>query len=112
MWFLLFVAAAHLLRRACLSSDRNSAQEIRQQRAALPRFFDRRPMAAAVKHHGLGAADPVGELMRDAGRPDRILVAGDDQGWAVDEPVIGALSVCQRLAGAGKSFRILAHMAL
>ena len=42
----------------------------------------------------------------------RILVAGDDQGRAVDEPVIGALGLRQRLAGAGKSFRILAHMAL
>ena len=69
-------------------------------------------MAAAVKDHSLGAADPVGELLRDAGRPDRILVAGDDQGRAVDEPVVGAFGLRLRLAGAGKSLRILAHMAL
>ena len=60
----------------------------------------------------LGTTDLVGELLRDAGRADAILIAGDDQRRAVDQPMIGFLRLPQRLAGAGKTPRILAHMAL
>jgi hypothetical protein len=60
-------------------------------------------MAAAIEDHGLGATDLVGELLRDTGRADGILIAGDDQRGAVDQPMIGFLRLPQRLAGAGKT---------
>ena len=69
-------------------------------------------MAAAVQDNGLGVADLVGQLLGDAGGADRVLVAGDDEGWAVDQPVIGFLGLRQRFARTRKAFRILAHMAL
>ena len=66
------------------------AQEIRQQLPHSCDFLDRRPMAAAIEDHGhVAPLDLVGDRLRDAGRADGIVVAGDEQRRAVDEPQIG-----------------------
>ena len=62
-------------------------------------------MAAAMQDHRLHAADPVGEFLCHAGRSNRVLIAGDDQRRAVDEPVIRLFGVRQAPRMSGRTPR-------
>lgn len=69
-------------------------------------------MSAAGQDDSLGAIDLVGEFVGDAGWSNYVVLAGHDEGWAADQPVVGLFRLRQRLARMGKALRLLAHVAL